>query len=210
MMKPRVKDSDLQMCRICSGTGTLKETSNHRVFDTECQECRGEGWTSPLNKLKLEDVEAEDVEAVSGREEVELQREVLGWVKMKYKNDEKKFAAFLRFTMAYGRSQCDAREFHEFLRDAFGMDGALHIAPKLARLIKEKLYRVNLLKHNAAVTEMNKRKKEANAEKKKKSYTSAATDELIKQVGIENNLTAMSVKDATQTAAAPPVPPPIQ
>merc|ERR1711865_144674 len=135
---------------------------------------------------------------------VALQKEVLAWVKQKYNNNEAKFAAFLRFTMAYGRSQCDAKEFHGFLRDAFGVEGALHIVPKLAQLIKEKLYRVNLLTYNNAVMETQQQKQEKEAAKTKTNNTiDAATQKLVDQVGTVNNLDAFSV------SAEPPMPPPM-
>ena len=210
MMKPRVNDSDFAMCRNCSGTGTLKETSNHRVFDTECVQCKGEGWVGKFNQMALNDVAIEDVEAVSGKAEVNLQKEVLNWVKKQYGNDEKKIMAFLRFTRAYGRCQCDAKEYHDFLRSDFSTEGALYITPKLAKLVKEKQYRVSLLKYNAAIVDAQESKKKAAAEKASEETSETAaqdTDELTKQVGIENNIKAFSVD--TQTGVTPPVPPPI-
>lgn len=206
-MKPKVKDSDLQMCRNCAGTGMVKITDNHRVFDNECGECDGEGWHCNFKLKKVANpTPTEDVATLTGPQEVALQKEVLAWVKQKYNNNEAKFAAFLRFTMAYGRSQCDAKEFHGFLRDAFGVEGALHIVPKLAQLIKEKLYRVNLLTYNNAVmeTQQQKQKKEAAKTKTKTNNTiDAATQKLVDQVGTVNNLDAFSV------SAEPPMPPPI-
>jgi hypothetical protein len=169
-------------------------------------------------------MEADDVEPASGAKEVALQKEVLGWVKEKLGADEQKFAAFLRFTMAYGRSQCDAREFHGFLRvssmpfltsililstnqqDQFGMEGALFLVPKLARLIKEKLYRVNLLKYNAGLVELNKSrstKRNSNID----TQSDADTAALVDQVGKATNLTAFTVPELPKTAAEPPPPP---
>ena len=61
-------------------------------------------------------------------------------------------AAFFRFARAYGRLQCDAREYYFYLQDVFGQKGTAEIAPKLAQLIKETDRRMDFIRLHAGVT----------------------------------------------------------
>jgi len=139
------------------------------VNDVVCSDCGGDGWIDN-HRGKIAPVEVFDCGVVDGDAEVQVQKWIMAYVSKKFKNDEQKVGAFFRFARAYGRQQCDAKEFYFYMQDVFTKNGAAELTPKLALIMKQTELRMELLKVHQGMTKRATKEKKTLAELQKNIF----------------------------------------
>jgi hypothetical protein len=170
-----------RFCTRCEGSGNIRETVEYRVDDVVCTDCGGEGWINNNRGKIAAEIQVIDAGVVEGDAEVEVQRWIMAWVNKKFKNDEQKVGAFFRFARAYGRQQCDAKEYYFYMQDVFKNQGAAELTPKLAMLIKDVHLRTALLKvHQGMLPSNQPKEKKTLAEMQKSIFTDPKALKVLK------------------------------